>query len=102
MPGGDLTLTYLLDPGDYLFAIYGLGPEQSIDTPPFDGQLCILPFSSLLLLPNWPFDEFELRLGIPADQNLSGVEVLFQGLIGPRLTDPKDAAWTNCTKLTIE
>ena len=103
VPGGDLTLTYLLDPQDNIYAIYGLPPILSIDTPPFDGQLCILPFYTFFILLGWPFDTWEQTFGIPNNPNLSGLEVLFQGLIGPEFGGrAKDAAWTNCASLVIE
>jgi len=103
VPGGDLTLTYLLDPNDSIFAIYGLPPVQGFDTPPFDGQLCIFPFYMFFILQNWPFDEWQYTFDIPNNPNLSGLEVLFQGLIGPEFGGrAKDAAWANCASLVIE
>ena len=100
--GGDLTLTYLLDPQDSIFAIYGLPPVFGIDTPPFDGQLSILPFYTFFILTGWPFDTWDQTFGIPNNPNLSGLDVLFQGLIGPSFGNPKDAAWTNCATLSIQ
>ena len=100
--GGDLTLTYLLDPQDSIFAIYGLPPVLGIDTPPFDGQLCIVPFYTFFILTGWPTDNLELSYGIPNNPNLSGLDVLFQGLIGPSFGNPKDAAWTNCGVVDIQ
>ena len=102
MPGGEVTIDYLVDPGDGIFAIYGLPPEQSIDTPPFDATLCIFPFGVLFIIPTWPFDTFSQTTTIPADPSLSGLQVLLQGLIGPSLVFPKDAAWTNCGVLDIQ
>ena len=100
--GGHLTARYLCDPGDGLFAILGLPPVQSIETPPFDGQLCIVPFYTFFILTGWPFDTWDQTFGIPNNPNLSGLEVLFQALVGPSFKHPKDAAWTNCATLSIQ
>ncbi len=101
-PGGSVTVNYLCDPLDGIFAIYGLPPEQSIPTPPFHGDLCILPFNFLTYIPSWPFDVMSFTNSIPNDPSLSGVDVLLQALVGPKLTTPpKDGAWTNCAVLSI-
>lgn len=101
-PGGNLRVRYLCDPGDGLFAVLGLPPETQIDTPPFDGQLCIYPYWKLFVVPSWPFDELNFDADIPYDPSLSGLEVLFQALVGPSFAKPKDASWTNCAHLVIE
>lgn len=102
IPGGDVTLAWFLDPGDSIYAIFGLPPAQSIRTPPFDGTLCILPYYRFFLLLGWPFDTFTQNLAIPDDPAISGAQVLLQGLVGPSLWAPKDAAWTNCATLSIQ
>lgn len=102
-PGGDVSITYLCDPLDGIFAIAGLPPPTSIPTPPFHGDLCIAPYSMLFLYPTgiWPFDHFDLNWNIPNDPSLSGVQFLLQALIGSSFGRPKDAAWTNCAVLSI-
>ncbi len=102
-PGSSFVIRYLLDPRDGIFAIFGLPPEQSISTPPFDGTLCILPFYVLFHLQNWPADELELPVDLPNDPSLSGTTVLLQALIGLDFAGPsKDASWTNCFELIID
>ncbi|KAA3636070.1 MAG: hypothetical protein DWP92_10110 [Armatimonadetes bacterium] len=101
-PGGTLDLEFLCNPGDSIWAIYGGLPQQNLQTPPFSGTLCILPFQSMFLIQSWPFDEFNQTLNIPNDGALSGVTVLMQGLVGPSLSGQKDAAWTNCGVVEIQ
>lgn len=102
VPGGDLTLTYSLNPGDHIYSIYGLSPIQSICTPPFDGQLRLIPFYRLFLVTGNPLDTFEAHMNIPDDPFLAGTEVLFQGLVGASFVSPIVGAWTNHTALNIE
>jgi parallel beta-helix repeat protein len=100
--GSTITIHDLCDAGDGIFAVYGLPPQVSIPTPPFDGDLAIVPFHYLFYVPVWPFDSFDLPATIPSDPALVGVDVLLQSLIGPRLTTrPKDGRWTNCAVLSI-
>jgi len=100
-PGGTVGLDYLLDPYDSILAIAGVN-LVSIPTPPFDGYLGITPFRILFIAPAWPLEEFRVEFDIPNNPALSGLEVLFQGLIGPSFGNPKDAAWTNCGVVEIE
>jgi hypothetical protein len=102
--GESVTVHYLCDPKDGIYAIAGVPPEVNLPTPPYDGALCILPFTTLFLIPPkvWPFDEFTLDGDIPNDPTLSGLTVLLQALIGPSFSKPKDASWTNCASLTIQ
>jgi hypothetical protein len=101
-PGGSVTAHIYCDPLDGLFVAYGLPPSPSIPTPPFHGNLSIVPFSFLAYLSSWPFNELALSGTIPNDPGLSGADVLLQALVGPRLTTrPKDGAWTNCAVLSI-
>ncbi len=100
--GGQVTLTLLLDPGDFLYLILGWPPPVSVPTPPFIGSLCILPFQPLLILGPSPSDSFAFDFTIPDDQSLRGVEVLLQALVGQCRSGNKVAEWTNCIQLTIE
>src|SRR5262249_35448452 len=101
-PGGSGVARYLLDPYDSILAIIGLPPPTAIPTPPFVGDLCIAPFYVLFVAPRFPLDELDLDLDIPDDPSLSGIDVLFQALIGPDFRGAnKDAAWTNCATLSI-
>jgi hypothetical protein len=100
-PGGaQATLTFLQDEGDWLFAIFGLPPVLSIPTPPFAGALSIWPLNTLFAVQSWPFDTLSQVLTVPSDPALSGVQVLFQALIGPEPLGG-DAAWTDCAVFTI-
>jgi Tol biopolymer transport system component len=101
--GASIALDYFCDPFDGVFAIAGVPPAISAPTPPFDGALCISPFTVLLVMPTgiWPFDDLTLVGTIPDDPNLSGATILFQALIGPSFTPPKHATWTNCEAMTI-
>ena len=99
-----MSVTYLCDRFDGLYGIAGIPPEVSVPTPPFDGALGILPFTSLFVVPPklWPFDEFTLDADIPNDPSLSGLTVLVQALVGPSFGKPKkDASWTNCATVAI-
>jgi hypothetical protein len=101
-PGGAITIHYLCDPGDGIFAVYGLPPAVSVPTPPFDGDLAIVPFHYFFYVAAWPFDSFDLPATIPNDPALVGVDVLLQSLIGPQLTKPpKVGTWTNCAVISI-
>jgi len=100
--GSSITIHDLCDPGDGIFAVYGLPPAVSIPTPPFDGDLAIVPFHYFFYVTAWPFDSFDVPATIPNDPALVGVDVLLQSLIGPQLTKPpKDGSWTNCAVLSI-
>lgn len=103
-PGGNVTVHYLCQPLDGVFAIVGLPPAVSIPTPPFTGALSIAPFQFLFLVPTnfWPSDEVTLNGRIPNDPSLSGTTLLLQALIGPSFVQPKDACWTNGASLTIQ
>lgn len=101
-PGGSVTVDYLFDPGDGIFAIFGIPPEVSMPTPPFDGTLCVSPFHIAFFVPAWPFPDFTLVGTIPNDPGLIGVDVLLQALVGSGLTaKPRDGSWTNCAVLSI-
>jgi len=101
-PGGSITIHYLFDGGDGVLAIWGLPPAVDLSVPPWDGKLCILPLRVLFYLPSWPFDGLDVDADIANDPSLSGVDVLLQALVGPRLTrNPRDGAWTNCFVLEI-
>jgi len=100
--GSTITIHDLCDPGDGIFAVYGLPPQTSIPTPPFDSDLAIVPFHYFFYVSTWPFDSFDVPATIPNDPALVGVDVLLQSLIGPQLTKPpKDGSWTNCATITI-
>lgn len=100
--GGTITLRFLCDAGDDLFVVYGLPPIVSIPTPPYEGELCILPFLPVLYLPGWTSDELDLGGSIPNDPALIGLHVLVQGLVGAPLTGPgKNGSWTNCGDIAI-
>ena len=101
-PGGAVTLTFLQDPGDWLLGIFGLPPVLSVPTPPYAGALSIWPLHKLFMVPAWPFDSLSQVLTVPDDPALSGVQVLFQALVGPSLVGAVDAAWTNCAVFTIQ
>jgi hypothetical protein len=102
--GGKVTIEYLCQPLDGVFAIAGLPPAVSVPTPPFTGALSIAPFSFLFLIPTHflTSDEVTLDGTIPNDPSLSGTTLLLQALIGPSFVQPKDACWTNCASLTIQ
>ncbi len=101
-PGGDLRITTLCQSGDFLFGILGLPPPLEIPTPPFDGTLCTSAFFVMYLVPYWPFDEFFLDLPIPDDPSLSGLDLLFQSLIGPSdRAVSRGTTWTNCVMIRI-
>jgi len=101
--GSSITIHDLCDPGDGIFAVYGLPPAVSVPTPPFDGDLAIVPFHYFFYVTTWPFDSFDVPATIPNDPALVGVDVLLQSLIGPQLTKPpKDGRWTNCAVLSIK
>jgi hypothetical protein len=101
--GSTITIHDLCDPGDGIFAVYGLPPQTSIPTPPFDGDLAIVPLHYFFYVSAWPFDSFDLTTTIPNDPALVGVDVLLQSLIGPQLTKPpKDGRWTNCRLVRIQ
>jgi hypothetical protein len=102
--GGKLTIDYLCDPHDGIFAIAGAPPAVSIPTPPFDGELSISPFLKLFLVPAGfiTADHFPVNYTVPNDPSLSGVTFLLQALIGPSFSNPKDATWTNWASLTIQ
>jgi hypothetical protein len=101
-PGGTVTIHYDFDAGDSALAIWGLPPAGSFSTPPYDGELCIVPFNVFFFVPTWPFDGFDVDATIPDDPALVGVDVLLQALVGPRLDKkPKDGSWTNCAVLAI-
>ncbi len=102
-PGGVFVLPFLCDPGDTLIGIFGVPPEVQFSTPPFDGTLCMLSFYILFINSQWPWDEYLFDENIPDDPALSGIEVLFQALVGPALSGPvKDGAWTNCRSMKIQ
>ncbi len=101
--GEEINLKYLCESGDGLLAIAGIPPPVSISTPPFDGNLCVVPFYIYFFLPFWPATELELELHVPDDPALRGIAILFQALIGPELQGPdKKATWTNCALVSIE
>lgn len=100
--GGRLTLDYLCDPMNAIYAIAGFPPSVSLKTKPFDGTLCIDPMYLLVWVPLWPFDRFTLTVDIPNDPSLSGMTFLAQALIGPKFGGKnKDGAWTNCVSVTL-
>jgi len=100
--GATITIHDLCDPGDGIFAVLGLPPQVSIPTPPFGGDLAIVPFHYFFYVTTWPFDSFDVPATIPNDPALSGVDVLLQSLIGAKLTTPpKQGHWTNCAVLSI-
>ncbi|MBL8840425.1 MAG: IPT/TIG domain-containing protein [Planctomycetes bacterium] len=100
--GGTLTLDFYCDSLNAIYAIAGFPPAVSLKTKPFDGTLCIDPSYLLFWVPLWPFDQFTLQVDIPNDSSLSGMTLLSQALIGPRLGGRnKDGAWTNCVSVTI-
>jgi len=100
--GASITIHYLCDPGDGLFSVLGLPPAVSVPTPPFDGDLAIVPFHYFFYVTAWPFDSFDVPATIPNDPALVGVDVLLQSLIGPQLTKPpKAGSWTNCAVVSI-
>jgi hypothetical protein len=97
-----VTIHYVFDAGDSALGIWGLPPAGSYSTPPYDGELCILPFNVYFFLANWPFDGFDVDVDIPNDPSLVGIDILLQALVGPGLmSKPKDGAWTNCAVLAI-
>jgi hypothetical protein len=101
--GGSFTERSLCDSGDTLLGLVGLAPEVSIPLPPFEGNLCIAPFVILFLEPNHATDEKDLVATIPNDPSLSGLEILFQSLVGPQLSGHgKSGSWTNCAHLKIQ
>lgn len=101
--GSTVTIRYHVDPGDEILALYGVPPLQSVPTPPYVGELCIVPFHVFFVVPGWPLDVFSIDVDIPNDPALSGVQVLLQALVGPSLaTPPKDGVWTNCATLAIQ
>ena len=101
--GGTLTLDFYCDALNAIYAIAGFPPAVSLKTKPFDGTLCIDPSYLLFWVPLWPFDQFTLQVDIPNDSSLSGMTLLSQALIGPRLGGRnKDGAWTNCVTVTIQ
>jgi hypothetical protein len=102
--GGKLTIDYLCDPHDGIYAIAGAPPVVSIPTPPFDGELSISPFVMLFLVPTGfiSSDHFTVNYTIPNNPSLTGATVLLQALIGPSFKQPRDATWTNCAELTIQ
>jgi IPT/TIG domain-containing protein len=104
-PGGHVTVRYLIDPGDGMFAILGLPPPVTIPTPPFHGDLSINPFSSLFFIAPgvWQSNEFDLSGDLPSDPSLVGVQFLFEALVGPSFSSHnKDATWTNLATLTVQ
>jgi hypothetical protein len=101
--GSSITIHDLCDPGDGIFAVYGLPPAVSVPTPPFDGDLAIVPFHVYFLVATWPFDDFAVPATIPNDPALVGIDVLLQSLIGSSLTKkPREGRWTNCAVLSIK
>lgn len=102
-PGEIAEILFLCDPSDFLLGIYGGTEGDPVSTPPFDGGLCIHPFTVLFLIPNWPFDELLVVGTVPADPSLSGVDLPVQALVGPAdQTSDKGTSWTNCGVLHIE
>jgi hypothetical protein len=102
--GGHATVRYLLDPGDGIVAIAGPPPSVTIPTPPYLGDLCVENF--LILFIDSPGkisgDEFDLTGDVPDDPALSGIQILFQALIGPKFDRPgADATWSNCASVTL-
>lgn len=101
--GGSVSLRYIQDPGDQILAIYGVPPQVALNTPPYGGSLCIAPFQTLFTLASVPSKEFVLSGMIPNDLSLSGVTILFQGLVGPQLFGPgRSGSWTNCGVMAIQ
>ena len=100
--GETITLQFLCTPGDSMLVLYGPGPAQYIETPPFDGALCIFPYWTLFAIRSWPFDEFQVSYDVPDDPALVGIEALVQVLVGPSFRAPKDASWTNCLSIVFE
>jgi hypothetical protein len=101
--GGEVTVRYLMDAGDSIYAVYGLPPQISVPVPPYNGTLCISPFQNLFLIFGWGSDEFQLSGTIPNVTDLIGVQILLQALIGPSLGGPSvDATWTNCEVIAIQ
>jgi hypothetical protein len=103
-PGGNVTIRYLFDSGDGVVAIAGLPPTVNVSTRPFLSELGISPFLILVLEQpgTIPGDEFDLSGDLPNDPGLSGIEVLFQALIGPIFSGAgADATWSNCASITI-
>ena len=99
--GGDVTIRYLVEPGDYIFAIFGGPPELSVSTPPYDGNLCIAPFFKFFLLPNWNTEEFQIIGILPTDPAFQNTDILFQALVGPDFGIPV-GSWTNCAVMHIQ
>jgi len=113
--GGSFTLDYWITPGDALLGVYGLPPEISIETPPWEGRLCIANRTRLFYVGLYRRNRYQVSYSIPDDPNLSGVEILFQGLAGSKdgafgtkahlgaaYTRIAGRAWTNCVRLVIE
>ncbi len=101
-PGGLVDVVVLCDPGDSIVCLVGFPPPVSIPTPPFSGELCIVPFHLLFFVNAAPSDQWVVSYSIPADPALSGVEFLLQSLVGLLSGDPREGAWTNCALLKIE
>jgi hypothetical protein len=102
-PGGQITLTYVQDSFDSIFAIWGVPPEAAVDTPPFLGVLGISPLHFWFLIDRWPASTLDVNLDVPADPELSGLEILLQALVDPGLFDAlKDGAWSNTVLVDIQ
>ena len=101
-PDGFVVNTYLCEPGDTIYAIYGIDPGF-LPIPPFDGAFGINPFFEHFIQPAWPFGVHIHDDNLPDDPALSGVTILCQALIGPKLAGKnRDGATTNVVSFVIQ
>lgn len=101
-PDGFVLNTYLCQPGDTIYAIYGTD-SGSIPIPPFVGTFGIDPFAEHFIQPAWPFDTHIHDDDLPNDPSLSGLTILCQALVGPKLAGKRrDGATTNVASFVIQ
>ena len=100
VPGGSILVSCFQDPGEVIFAAYG-HTEIAVAAPPWIGELQVWPPTLLFVIPGWPYPRFDLPMPIPASPSVSGVQIVFQSLVGPDIMHGA-ATFSNASKVVIQ